>query len=209
MNTFKANPMDTKAFDAFAKAGISMAVSYFNSIGDLARLAFEMNPMLKMFEEMKPKNSCDTGCEIPPACWLPECLGEVSSFVRPGGTASLRIRVTNCQPRPSTIQVTFGRSDFPGKVVPPSASLGPMERETFNVSFTAPADAAEGHKVESLVWVNGCNAHYLRWTIVVAECACDGCHEIEVKDCQDLVHHWYDHFYCQRQCFHTGRTNQG
>jgi hypothetical protein len=23
---------------------------------------------------------------------------------------------------------------------------------------------------------------------------------VEVEDCPDLIHHWYDHFYCDRPC---------
>jgi hypothetical protein len=23
-----------------------------------------------------------------------------------------------------------------------------------------------------------------------------------VEDCPDLLHHWYDHFYCNRPCTH-------
>jgi hypothetical protein len=24
--------------------------------------------------------------------------------------------------------------------------------------------------------------------------------EVEIEDCPDLIHHWYDHFYCERPC---------
>jgi len=24
--------------------------------------------------------------------------------------------------------------------------------------------------------------------------------DIEIEDCPDLIHHWYDHFYCPRPC---------
>jgi hypothetical protein len=26
------------------------------------------------------------------------------------------------------------------------------------------------------------------------------CPEVEVDDCPDNIHHWYDHFYCERGC---------
>ena len=39
------------------------------------------------------------GCDIPPPCWMPKELGEVRSHVCAGGTATLRLRVTNCGAR--------------------------------------------------------------------------------------------------------------
>ena len=27
-----------------------------------------------------------------------------------------------------------------------------------------------------------------------------GCHEVRVSDGPDHVHHWHDHFYCNRPC---------
>jgi hypothetical protein len=29
-----------------------------------------------------------------------------------------------------------------------------------------------------------------------------------VEDCPDLIHHWYDHFYCPRPCIEE-RSNRG
>jgi hypothetical protein len=26
------------------------------------------------------------------------------------------------------------------------------------------------------------------------------CNEVEINDCPDMIHHWYDHFYCHRHC---------
>src|SRR5579884_3985276 len=37
-----------------------------------------------------------SSCEIPPPCWIPKSLGQVNSAVCPGGTATVRVGVTNC-----------------------------------------------------------------------------------------------------------------
>ena len=58
-----------------------------------------------------------------------------------------------------------------------------------------------GRPVEVLLWVVGCNTHYLRWIVEPADGISSSCHEVEIDDCPDFVHHWYDHFYCDRPCF--------
>lgn len=195
MTSLKPLQLDTASFDALTKAGLSAAESYFASLGEFARLFMSMNPALqKAMQDVR--SSC---CDIPPACWLPRSLGEVRSFVCAGATASVRIRVTNCQPRSSSIEVAFA-DPAQGKVEPASVTLGPMERKSFNASVVVPADAAKGHEIETLLWVRGCNAYYLRWIVEVRENASHSCHEIQVEDCSDYVHHWYDHFYCDRPC---------
>jgi hypothetical protein len=93
------------------------------------------------------------------------------------------------------------------KVTPQQATLQPMERKWFTVVATVSEDARRGETYEALIWVVGCHEHYLRWTVRVAAGASGGCHELEVDDCPDYVHHWYDHFYCRRPCFAEQRTN--
>jgi hypothetical protein len=84
-----------------------------------------------------------------------------------------------------------------------------MEREWFRASLPTPEGASPGQRYETLVWVLGCNAHYLRWGVKVAENGADSCHEVKVDDCPDYVHHWYDHFYCNRPCSHTRARTGG
>jgi len=201
MTSVKLPKLDTASFDALTKASLSAAESYFASLGEFARLFMSMNPAMQAMQDVK--RSC---CDIPPACWLPRPLGEVRSFVCAGATASFRIRVTNCQPRSSSIEVAFAEATA-GKVEPASATLGPMERKSFNASVAVPANADKGHEIETLLWVRGCNAYYLHWIVEVRENASQSCcHEIEVEDCSDYVHHWYDHFYCDRPCSHQKST---
>ena len=201
MTSVKLPKLDTASFDALTKASLSAAESYFASLGEFARLFMSMNPAIPAIQDLK--RSC---CDIPPACWLPRSLGEVRSFVCAGATASVRVRVTNCQPRSSSIEVAFAEAAA-GKVEPASATLGPMERKSFNASVAVPANVDKGHEIETLLWVRGCNAYYLRWIVEVRENASQSCcHEIEVEDCSDYVHHWYDHFYCDRPCSHQKST---
>jgi len=142
---------------------------------------------------------CDT-CDVPPPCWEPQPLGQVTSFVAPGGQATIRFRVTNCGFSARTI--TFASiKPVPGLTFsPPSLTLGPLERGVVSASLQIPAAAKQGEEHELVLLVHGCKNYYLRWVIKVAACGVDMCNEVEVNDCPDMIHHWYDHFYCHRHC---------
>ena len=144
-------------------------------------------------------------CDIPPPCWLPKSLGEVRSAICAGGTAVLRFRITNCAMEERTVRVEVaggGKADV--KLTPAQLALGPMERGVVTATLGLPATASSGEEREALIWVLGCHDHYVRWT-VRASGGSDSCHELVVDDCPDYVHHWYDHFYCQRPCPGHGR----
>ena len=142
---------------------------------------------------------CDT-CEVPPPCWEPQPLGQVTSFVAPGGQGTIRFRVTNCGFTARTI--TFASiKPVPGLTFsPPSLTLGPLERGVVSATLQIPATAKQGEEQELVLLVHGCKDYYLRWVIKVAACGVDMCNEVEVNDCPDMIHHWYDHFYCHRHC---------
>jgi hypothetical protein len=146
------------------------------------------------------KGGC--GCDIPPPCWMPRDLGEVRSRVCAGGTATLRLRVTNCSASPRKVGVDARPDSAELTIDPSSMALGPLERGVALASLAIPAKAGVGEEREALIWVRGCRDHVLRWTVRVASRAGDCGHEIDVDDCPDLVHHWYDHFYCERPCVH-------
>ena len=195
----------TGSMDALIRAGRAAADAWLNSFVEVTKLGLSFNTLdrstnllRKTFEGLRPRASC----EIPPACWMPKSLGELRSIACIGGSATLRIRVTNCLPRSSAVRVTFGRSDTKASVTPPSATLGPMERAWFTATVPLSADAPRGQQHELLLWVLGCNAHYLRWTVEACDGSSSSCHEVEVEDCTDQRHHWYDHFYCERRCMH-------
>ncbi len=168
---------------------------------DRSRMPMMMGGMLhSVMQRLQRMPSC--GCVIPPACWAPQPMGEVVSHVCPGGTATIRIRVTNCGVTKRDIKIEVAGNATGITVTPSSLSLGPMERGFAVASVAMPADAAFGQEREVLLWVRGCHDHFLRWTVKVARRGADCCHEVDVDDCPDLIHHWYDHFYCDRPCVH-------
>jgi hypothetical protein len=125
----------------------------------------------------------------------------VTSHVCAGGTATLRIEITNCGAVPRTYKAEVGGGPSGVTVSPAALVLGPMERGAIVVSAAVPADAGSDYRHQYL-WVRGCYDHYARWTVRVTARGADCCHELEVEDCPDLIHHWYDHFYCQHPCMH-------
>lgn len=157
-----------------------------------------------LLPQLKTMTTPFTGscCEIPAPCWAPQAIGDVTCHVCPGGTATLRLRITNCGATVRNIKIELAGKLPGGTVTPPGLALGPMEREFVSVSVALPAETATGQEHELLIWVRGCQNHYLRWTLQVANRGASCCHEVEVEDCPDLIHHWYDHFYCERPCTH-------
>jgi hypothetical protein len=141
-----------------------------------------------------PAASC--GCDIPPPCWYPKDAGDVVSHVCPGGSATLRLRITNCGPSSRVVTVSVTRENV--EVSPARLDLGPMERGEVTVTRTVPKEGEFSD--EALVWVNGCHRHFVRWTVKSAKRGTNACHEVSVSDCPDYLHHWYDHFYCAHPC---------
>jgi hypothetical protein len=160
--------------------GVRLGVDAMDAVRDRTRGGFEL-----------PRVGTCSSCDIPPPCWYPKAAGEVTSHVCEGGTATLRIRVTNCGPTARTIQVE-GEKEM--KVDPPALQLGPMERGVVTVSLGVQSGQ------EHLIWIHGCHDHFIRWTVETAKRGSDSCHELEVEDCPDYLHHWYDHFYCLHPC---------
>lgn len=139
-------------------------------------------------------------CEIPPPCWEPQPIGDVTTRACPGNKAVLRLDVTNCgsSGRTITVDTTNPKID----VSPASVTIGPYEQATVVMSFDVPASANEGEQETAVIWVRGCYVHYLRWRVEVTCKNASCCSDVAVEDCPDLVHHWYDHFYCERPCPH-------
>jgi hypothetical protein len=160
------------------------------------------NTLTSAFQTAFPQiKAAAPACYVPPPCWMPKKLGDCISYTSncATATATVRIVVTNCDRVSRTIQVrTEGAEGV--TVSPQTATLNPMNRATFIVTMTVPQGTDAGKQFESLVWVEGCNQHFLRWTVNVGTVAADSCHELAVDDCPDYRHHWYDHFYCNRGC---------
>ncbi len=148
------------------------------------------------------------GCDIPAPCWMPRELGVVKSHGCPGTKAVVRLNITNCGLGRRTVRVAVaGKGSDQVKVSPDSVDLGTYERGSVTAALTFTDQMTE--PLEVLVWVQGCRDHVLRWRLEATEDGCASLHEVDVEDCPDLVHHWYDHFYCERPCTHSDRKPRG
>ena len=202
------------AFSDFVEQSTRLSMDLLESLSasSTSMLSQMMSPatmrslMPKMTTMMMPR--AGGSCQIPPPCWAPQPIGDVACHVCPGGTATIRLRVTNCGVTKRDIKVEAAGKTPGVTVTPPNLALGPLERDFVTASVPVPADAATGHEYEILLWVHGCQDHYLRWTVKVASRGASCCHEVEVEDCPDLIHHWYDHFYCERPCVHERQAGQ-
>jgi hypothetical protein len=163
-------------------------------LGQGARLGLDLLGSVQLPSAPRTEGSC----EIPPPCWAPQPLGAVTTRACPGTKAVVRLDVTNTDMVGRTIKVTTTGGS--ATIAPPALALGPLEEGVVVLSFDIPATDTEGQTRKLIVWVDGCQKHYIRWTIVSTCSAQDCCAEIAVLDGPDWIHHWYDHFYCQRDC---------
>lgn len=199
MNTTNSTPPIREtvgALEDLIRESVRLGLDTFDLLARSQPTAMVGQLLRSVAPQLQSAGSCS--CHIPPPCWMPRALGDVTSHICPGGTATLRIRVTNCSVTQREIRIAAPGSDV--KANPPVLQLHPMERGTSILSVSMPADAYTGAEREFLIWVNGCLNQYLRWTVKVVKRGADCCHEVEVEDCADNIHHWYDHFYCPRPC---------
>jgi hypothetical protein len=169
------------------------------AVGDLVGQGTKIG--LGLLDSIKlplPTRSCGCDCTIPPPCWEPQPIGDEKTRACPGNKAVLRLHVTNCGSQARTIEVDT--TDKAVTVSPASVEVGPYEEATVVLTLDVPAGATEGESQTRVVWVRGCHVHYLRWTVEVTCGNASCCSDVDVSDCPDLVHHWYDHFYCDRPC---------
>ncbi len=154
-------------------------------------------------------------CDIPPPCWMPQPLGDCVSHVTQCKTACIRLVITNCDRTPRQFRVR-ATGDAQGlSITPTTFPIEPMDCVTVEVCRSVSDNEPTGTSRKAIVWVEGCKLQFLRWTTSVGTMGFDSCHQVEVEDCPDYRHHWYDHFYCARRCFHrvdpgrTGLTKNG
>ena len=169
-----------------------VAKSAADLLGPMAKSGMEMLGAVKL-----PSKGCGCGCEIPPPCWMPQPLGDVLTKTCAGSKAVIRLHIVNCgiQAR----KITADPTNKAVSVAPASLNLGPLEEGEIVLSWEVPAAATKGQTQKSLVRIHGCKEWYFRWTVEVADGECAAT-DIEIEDCPDLIHHWYDHFYCPRPC---------
>jgi hypothetical protein len=142
-------------------------------------------------------------CDIPAPCWMPSEIGEVVCHLCHCGQGIVRLRIVNTAMQPRTFNlVATGAAAAQVSFDVASFTLGAKERKVVTATFKVPDKTNGGpEEFEALIWVLGCNNHYLRWVVEVGKRERPCCHEFEVADGPDYLHHWYDHFYCRRGCF--------
>ncbi len=144
-------------------------------------------------------------CDIPPPCWMPQPLGAFATDTSQCGAASLDVTVTNGGPHPQTLTVEVtGTGAGAVTMQPSSLTLPPLQRGSFTLTVNAPKSGVNATLVDVLVLIRGCRSYYLYWTVGPGNGGRCACHRIAVDDGPDLIHHWYDHFYCQRRCPNPG-----
>ena len=144
-----------------------------------------------------------SGCEIPPPCWEPQPVGNCALQVTPGGSATIRVHVSNCGWSRQVVAITaVGKIAGLMTLSPTALVIGPQERGDFLVTIHVPTTAKPGASVSGPLIIRGCRNYFSRVEITVVDCVSgsSNCCDIRVNDCADQVHHWYDHFYCPRPC---------
>jgi hypothetical protein len=149
------------------------------------------------------------GCHIPPPCWEPKRAGTCHLTLTPGGAGTVRIHVHNCEWARRVVRVTAtGQLAAWVTLSPTTLLVEPQETATMIATVHVPDHVKPGARISGLLIVRGCLNHVIRVEITVAECAgCAFC-DVNVQDCQDHIHHWYDHFYCPRPCHNVRVTGQ-
>lgn len=156
--------------------------------------------------------STHSGCEIPPPCWEPQPVGNCALQVTPGGTATIRVHVSNCGWTRQVVALTaLGRIAGLMTISPTARIVAPQERGDFRVTIHVPDKARAGASASGPLIIRGCRNHFARIEITVVDCVTSGsnCCDIRVNDCADNVHHWYDHFYCPRPCNSVRMPDKG
>ncbi|MGH7502067.1 MAG: hypothetical protein ACREL7_09945 [Longimicrobiales bacterium] len=141
------------------------------------------------------------GCQIPPPCWEPRPSGTCRLAIPPGCPGTIRVNVTNCEWNRRIVGITaLGKLAGWLTFQPTTLVLDPHESATFIVTVHVPDGVKPGFVLSGPLIIRGCLDHFAHIEVRVTECAGQTCCDLAVHDCQDHVHHWYDHFYCQRPC---------
>lgn len=187
-----------KALADLVNQGTKVGIDIFDSLtgSDPSKIIHDASKLLSRYAGAI--GGCD--CEIPPPCWMPRPLGDVCSHGCAGNVAKVRFIITNCAMALRQVEVITLAKSAALTITPAQITLGPMERGVITASYTFPASAKPGEAGEILLWVRGCRLYYLRWDLKVTKKCGDTAVDVKVKDCPDLIHHWYDHFYCPRPC---------
>jgi hypothetical protein len=187
-----------KMIEASAKAGVAAVQSLTGELPDT------LSGVVDWAASQAGKGQCN--CDIPSPCWMPRELCEVISYGKAGNVASITFVITNhsMTDRVLTISTTTPLAGLAFNAT--HLSLGPMQRGSVEVTYTIPTTLTSGPGTEILLWIQGCRLYFLRWTVKLGPVSGDTNYEVCVNDQADYLHHWYDHFYCQRPCLPDQRA---
>ncbi len=167
----------------------------------IAKLLQAPTQMAAAMASTLAQRSMSSGCEIPPPCWEPRHAGTCRLEMIPGGSATIRLHVSNCGWSPQVVVITaLGKLAGWMSFSPTTLFLDPQDAATSTVTVHLPPTVAHGQRYTAPIIIRGCVDHFVRVEIAVTDCTDKkGC-DVTVKDCTDNIHHWYDHFYCPRPC---------
>lgn len=183
------------AVKGLVAAQVSLGKELLNVVSGAADCALSAVGKIKM----PARSSC---CDIPDPCWMPVSDGTVTCKLRSGATAQLWLTVTNENYINQAYTATAAGADASLVVLSPHTfNLGPKERGIVSATLTVPSNPKKHYDI--LIWVAGCQKHFVRWEIDSSGKNDRCCHDVSVHDRPNYVVHWYDHFYCPRPCFHS------
>jgi hypothetical protein len=169
--------------------------------GTIAKLLQAPTSMAAALAGTLSQRTFASGCDIPAPCWEPRHAGTCAFEMTPGGTASIRVRVSNCGWSRQVVAITaLGKMAGWMTLSPTALFLDPQETDTLTVTLHLPQTVQPGQHFSAPVIIRGCIDHFVRVEISVGECSGNRSCDVMVKDCADNIHHWYDHFYCARPC---------
>jgi hypothetical protein len=156
--------------------------------------------------ELPKGSSC---CDKPEPCWMPKQAAEICCELAVDDKGEICILVSNDDFRNHTYDITAAGEH--GGLVNLSAThfeLGPKERRMVSATFKLPKrddnpdknSCCQLNDYEVVLWVKGCQQHYISWYINAAAKTKDCCHEVCVSDSGYYDLNWYDHFHVLRPC---------
>lgn len=103
---------------------------------------------------------------VPPPCWVPVRLHDRSTHVHAGGTATLRVHLTNLGPGDQNYEITTNTAAVTPST--PTIQLGPLEHADIVLELPIAAGTPHGPIAPVVITIEGCKTYRLRWLIHVS-----------------------------------------